>query len=275
MRVIHLLSASLAARQQIESLHRLAGVGGATPHVLDFDRSGDTWRLLTTWVEGDSLASYFAAAREGRKPWPTPYLSTRLFNGFVHGLCQFHRYTCCAHGDISPSNVIVQAQPQRLVLIDFGSAWAEDKASRRVAGDGSTPGYAAPEQHTANEAGPLADQFSATVVYYEMLTGQLPYQGMGGRAGMPDAHDKFRSAYASPSRAAADPHALPKRAWKAIDALACRPLSLSPEDRFTNLQDWLDTSRQAQLELDEPLRPTPYSRLAEVLAALLQRGLKR
>lgn len=79
------------------------------------------------------------------------------------------------------------------MLVDFGSAWPIERTARRELGDGFHASYAAPElQGATGVIDGRADQFSASVVLYEMLTGQLPYQ-WGGKAGRPEFSHTFCS----------------------------------------------------------------------------------
>ena len=274
LRVVHDLPDSPASRQQIASLQKLDHRGGAVPAILDCERTGKLWRVLTTWVEGESLAAYLQAARDGRKPWPSAYESTRLFRGFVHGLCQLHQFTASIHGDISPANLIVQAQPHALVLVDYGSAWPITRAHAQVTGEGATLGYAAPERLGEQKAGPLADQFSASVVYYELLTGKLPYEGMGGRAGSPENCEAFAGAFAPPSRLAVASKSVPPLAWRTIDALAEGGLRLEPQKRFTNSSQWRNAANEAWKAVGMPMQSSALERIGGVVADWLERFVK-
>lgn len=245
LRVVLEAPDSEARRQQAAVLRR-HGVGwNAFPQVLDCVHQGQVWTLLTTWVEGQSLESYLRAAREGRRPWPSVYESVRLFRSFVHGLCHFHTTAACVHGDIAPGNLIVSQRPHTLVLIDFGSAWPMESSATRARGDGATPGYAAPETQLGEQADPLSDQFAATSVFYEMLTGQLPYDQMGGRAGLPRHREDFASAYQPPSDLVSSGGGVPRTAWEPIDRLCHTGLRLDPQGRFSGSRVWRDNADAA------------------------------
>lgn len=244
LRVVHESPHGGVRRQQAEVLRRHGAGWNALPQVIDCVRQGDSWLLVSTWVEGQSLASYLRAARDGRRPWPSAYECVRLFRGFVHGLCRFHR-TGCVHGDISPENLIISEKPHTLVLIDYGSAWPMERAATRQRGDGSTPGYAAPEMQLSQSADSLSDQFAATAVFYEMLTGQLPFDRMGGRAGLPEHRQDFASSYQAPSQLVAQPDQIPLAAWSAIDRLCYTGLQLNPKSRFSGGRAWRDSADSA------------------------------
>jgi len=265
---------SPAARQHITALRKLDRRGGSLPAILDCERIGDQWRLLTTWTEGQSLAAYLQAARKEKKPWPSPYETVRLFRGFVHGLCQFHQFTGTIHGDISPANIIIQAQPHSLVLVDYGSAWSIVEAASQSVGEGATLGYAAPERFGEQGAGLLADQFSASVVFFEMLTGKLPFEGMGGRAGMPENRDAFAEAYVPPSQLAESSSSVPSQTWQAIDDLASRGLQLDRNKRFASSHQWRDAANHAWETVRLPMHRTPLERIGSAVADWIERFTK-
>ncbi len=84
------------------------------------------------------------------------------------------------HRDVKPSNVMItdNGRPQ---LMDFGLAIRVDVEGNSE-GEGvivGTPAYMAPEQARGGlqSIGPLSDQYSLGAMFYEMLTGQTPYQG--------------------------------------------------------------------------------------------------
>ncbi len=90
------------------------------------------------------------------------------------------------HRDLKPENILVQETPDEfgtyheiLILVDFGLAGMGDDdphpnltKSRMTMG---TVNYMAPEQRTdAKRVGPEADIYALGVIFYEMLTGDLP-----------------------------------------------------------------------------------------------------
>jgi len=82
------------------------------------------------------------------------------------------------HRDVSPQNVLISFEGQ-IKLVDFGISRARN-AGRDQAESKGVKGkfaYFAPEQARNKEIDSRTDVSSAGIVLYEMLTGELPYQG--------------------------------------------------------------------------------------------------
>jgi serine/threonine-protein kinase len=100
------------------------------------------------------------------------------------GLREAHRKGI-VHCDLKPENLVLTRTPEGapvVKIVDFGiSKWSHDPrlvvATRAIAMPGS-PNYMSPEQiETPGSADPGTDIWSLGVVMFELLTGQLPFQG--------------------------------------------------------------------------------------------------
>jgi len=82
------------------------------------------------------------------------------------------------HRDLKPTNIMFREDDQ-LVLIDFGLA-KQAQLRAEITGTGEifgTPYYMSPEQGHGSEVDARGDIYSLGVIFYEMLTGQKPYEG--------------------------------------------------------------------------------------------------
>src|SRR5580704_6970382 len=151
------------------------------------------------------------------------------------------------HRDLKPENIfLVQVDEgvELVKLLDFGIALS--KQDSRLTGAGEifgTPQYKAPERITAGEPGPAADLYSLGVVFFEMLTGQLPFDA-------PDIATFFNKHLKEPPRA---PRSLNKLIPIPLEALVLRLLAKYPKARPVDAHrvhaDLLEMARDADVDI--------------------------
>jgi serine/threonine protein kinase len=81
------------------------------------------------------------------------------------------------HRDLKPGNIMLR-RDNSIALIDFGLA-KRLRLQMEITGSGEifgTPYYMSPEQGHGNAVDERSDIYSLGVIFYEMLTGQKPYQ---------------------------------------------------------------------------------------------------
>jgi serine/threonine protein kinase len=239
----------------------------AFPRVVEWSRDGGTTVCVLTWTEGVSLADYFATLRAGRRPPVDPGQAARLIGGLANGVSRLHQSLRIGHGDIQPANVVITSHPSRLALIDFGSACTAEAGAQRIEGDGRHPCYSAPELHApATPVTFAADQFSVSVLFYELLTQQVPYGGFGGKAGRPEYRQQAAQALLPPSAVSAACRQLPRSLQRRLDDVVLRGLALEPAARFPDRHVWLQElfETQARFRLTSEL-PAMENLLTRVL----------
>lgn len=97
---------------------------------------------------------------------------------YAHGLNVVHR-------DVSPGNILVEQGTGRALLTDFGIARDNSQQITIANPIMGTPGFLSPEHaQGARAVTHLSDLFSLGVVFYQMLSGELPWDEAPG---MPDS----------------------------------------------------------------------------------------
>ena len=149
--------------------------------VHDFGHADGFYYLIMEYVEGLNLRQ---AMRMGK-------FSPAEALAIVPKICdalQFAHEQGILHRDIKPENILLDAHG-RVKIADFGIAKlvGEEKGAITLTGTGAslgTPHYMAPEQfENPSQVDHRADIYSLGVVFYEMLTGELPL----GRFSAPSA----------------------------------------------------------------------------------------
>lgn len=241
LRVIRTLDRSPEAEQHVAVLKRATQSNSNVPPILEYYPDGDRLYLVLPWIEGRDLQSYLDEVKSGRSRRPSAVEAFKRVRGLAHGLCQFHHRQNLVHGDLKPANLILAGERRALVMIDFGSSWTAERTAARLEGDGVSELYAAPERQAEE---PLvdfrSDQFSVSVILYELLTLQLPYGGLGGRAGRPEYRDAAADKYVPPSRLNREGRRLPGWFWKRLNRIVATGLALDPANRYPNRRAWLD-----------------------------------
>jgi predicted ATPase/tRNA A-37 threonylcarbamoyl transferase component Bud32 len=162
------------------------------------------------------------------------------------------------HRDFKSSNVLlVRDHPsERLVVTDFGIARALERERTRDAemtGEGlmGTPGYMAPEQVLGERVTPATDIYALGVVLFEMLSGQLPFQGE-----TPVATALLRVSQSAPRISSLRPGVDPT--W---DAVVATCMAREPVFRYATVRDVLRALQGG------PAAPLPRPTLKETLPA--------
>lgn len=148
------------------------------PHIVqvydfEFDPEGESYYMVMELIDGPTLKDrLFQLAAEGRL---LDYEETlRIIREGAGALAYAHSRNMI-HRDVKPANLMLD-HDERIVLTDFGIAkivtGAQFTASGGMVG---TPAYMAPEQGLGEAGDERSDLYSLGVIFYQLLTGELPY----------------------------------------------------------------------------------------------------
>ncbi|MFC1500490.1 protein kinase [Candidatus Zixiibacteriota bacterium] len=138
--------------------------------VYDLIREGDDHFLCLEYVDGKTIKELI-----GDGPLD-PASAARIILQVAHALHQAHS-NGILHRDIKSSNVMV-TEEGRVKLLDFGLVHFDERSQLTQSGTTlGTISYSSPEQITGSGFDQRSDLFSLGIVFYELLTGQLPFRG--------------------------------------------------------------------------------------------------
>jgi len=151
------------------------------------------------------------------------------------------------HRDIKPGNILVD-EHRRARVVDFGIARGLADSTLTDPGGLGTANYVSPEQASGLMATPASDIYSAGIVAFEMLTGEVPFQGTSPLAvAMQQLHDP-----------PPPPSSLQPSLSAATDAVILRALEKDPTKRWptvTALAEALSGSGPVDRTASGPLTP--------------------
>ncbi len=134
-----------------------------------FFEAHSTAYIAMDYVEGEDLSAYLT--RKGT-------LGEDELKGILHPLLSALEVVHSAdflHRDIKPGNIILRAEDDSPVLLDFGAARQAMGAKSRSVTSIVTPGYAPIEQYSSRgRQGAWTDIYALGGVCYRALTGEVP-----------------------------------------------------------------------------------------------------
>jgi serine/threonine-protein kinase len=128
--------------------------------------------IAMEYIAGESLEKILR--RQGRL---SPLETISIVEQACAGLGYAHGHGV-VHRDIKPANLLVRPDG-RVTIVDFGIAQLADQTKKLTQTDAllGTFHYIAPERLKGDPSDNRADIWSTGVMFYEMLTGELPFKG--------------------------------------------------------------------------------------------------
>jgi serine/threonine-protein kinase len=137
----------------------------------DLGEDNGTFYITMEYVQGEDLKSFIKRSKHLSIP-----SAVSIARQVCEGLSEAHDMGI-VHRDLKPSNIMIDKEGNARIM-DFGIA--RSVQARGITGAGvivGTPEYMSPEQVEGKEVNTNSDLYSLGVILYEMVTGQLPFEG--------------------------------------------------------------------------------------------------
>ena len=204
--------------------------------------------ITMEFVEGRDLKTILV--ERGKFP---PQEALEIILQVARGLEAAHNESVI-HRDLKPQNIMVDAQG-RVWVMDFGLARSLETAGMtRTGALMGTPDYMSPEQARADKADARSDLFTLGIIFYELLTGKLPFQ----------AETLMATLLKRTQQKAVPPREIDPSVPQALNDIVVKCLETSPERRYQSvgalLQDLASPSGpQSSVMVNAPLTFEPGS----------------
>jgi serine/threonine-protein kinase len=229
----------------------------STAQLYAFFREGEEFFMAMEFVSGETLEGRIA--REGRLAWAT---ALQILAPVLEGVGHAHSLGIL-HRDLKPANIML-AEDGRVKVMDFGIATMQNTSRlTREARLVGTLEYLAPERASGKQPDARSDIYSLGIVFYEMLTGRLPFA----------ADTDFDLICANLNDRPPQPRELGVDLPAPIEELLMRALEKDPVRRFPDAGTFLAETKASAARWHAALRrrvavPRAVAKLESILCAI-------
>jgi serine/threonine protein kinase len=178
---------------------------------------------------------------------PTIEKAVEIMLGILEGIEHIHSKNI-VHRDLKPKNIVLSREHP--LIIDFGISTAlGNNPTKKTNTFWGTHGYSAPEAYLGDR-GKSLDVFSAGVILYEILVGNLPFQPVGNQ--------EIKDAVIE-NPPVSDLRELPEK----LREVVFKALEKDPQRRFHTITEMREALEEASEHLDS--KPTKIIKLAIAL----------
>ena len=198
--------------------------------VTDFFEQEGQFFLVMEYVDGQDLSNVIKS--QGKLPQSEVL---PIFQDVLKGL-GFAHDKGIVHRDMKPSNVLID-RGGRARIMDFGIAILKGAAEKRLTAAGAaigSPWYMSPEQiERPHEVDQRTDIYALGIVLYEMLTGNVPFDG----------ETDFSVHYQQIKSPAPDPRQKNSEISEEMAQIVLKAMAKDPAERFQDCGEFLQSIR--------------------------------
>lgn len=227
----------------------------------DFDPERELYYMVMEYVEGPTLRTRLMELGFDNQCFTIPE-AIQIIRPVAAALGYAHSHNM-VHRDIKPANIMLD-KDGRIVLTDFGIARIVSGPAMTTSGSMiGTPAYMSPEQGLGQPGDHRSDIYSLGVVFYQLVTGVLPFQA---ETPIAVVLKHVNEPLPSPSEFNPDiPHEL--------ERILMMALAKSPDERYQNIGEMLRDLDEFAAAHNIPLEGTvPPSTAGRPRTALFATG---
>ncbi|MFH1672174.1 MAG: serine/threonine-protein kinase [Pseudomonadota bacterium] len=158
-----------------QRFYREAEAAGGLSHpnivtIYDVGEEDDVSYIAMECLEGESLVKY------AKKPNLLPLRKIIKYMVMVCNALDYAHKHNVIHRDIKPANIML-LKDDTIKVTDFGIARMTTSSRTQTGVILGTPNYMSPEQVEGKKVDGRSDIFSLGILFYQLLTGELPFKG--------------------------------------------------------------------------------------------------